>query len=195
MKLLGITGGIGMGKSTTAQLLNDWKIPVVDTDVLAHQLVEPGQPALAEIAEAFGREFLDADGRLRRRALGEIVFADPRKREQLESILHPRIRATWLEQANQWRSASHPCGAVVIPLLFETEAPAEFDCIICVACGPNSQRQRLSARGWSPEEIAKRNASQWPVQKKIDSSHRVIWTEPSVDVHAAQLRRILKSAA
>jgi dephospho-CoA kinase len=192
MKLLGITGGIGMGKSMTAQLLSQRGVPVIDTDILARDLVEPGQPALAEIIEALGRDLLDEHGRLRRRALGGIVFADKKKRELLESILHPRIRSAWLAQVAVWRKESRPAAAVIIPLLFETGGAREFECIVCVACGPASQRQRLTARGWSDEEIEKRNASQWPVQTKMDHSHRVIWTEPSVEVHAAQLDRILR---
>jgi dephospho-CoA kinase len=191
MRLLGVTGGIGMGKSMTAQLLGERGIPVVDTDILARQLVEPGQPALAEILESFGHDLADEHGRLRRRALAGIVFADEKKREHLESILHPRIRTAWLEQAAAWRRESRGCGAVIIPLLFETNGASEFDCIVCVACGADSQRRRLAARGWSVEEIEKRNASQWPVQVKMDRSHRVIWTEPSVEIHAAQLDRIL----
>jgi dephospho-CoA kinase len=192
MKLLGITGGIGMGKSMTAELLSQRGIPVVDTDVLARNLVEPGQPALAEIVDALGRDLLDENGRLRRRVLAGIVFADKQKRELLESILHPRIRSSWMAQAALWRKESRACAAVIIPLLFETGAGEEFECVICVACSPGSQRQRLATRGWTPEEIDKRNASQWPVQAKMDHSHRVIWTEPSVEVHAAQLDRILR---
>ncbi len=191
MTLYGITGGIGMGKSMTAQLLTGWDVPVVDTDLLARQLVEPGQPALDEIVAAFGKDLVDDQGRLRRSVMAKIVFADPQKREQLESILHPRIRVAWQDRIEAWRMESKPCAAVIIPLLFETGGAALFDCIICVACGASTQRQRLAARGWSPEEIEKRNASQWAVQAKIDRSHRVIWTEPSVEIHAEQLARIL----
>jgi dephospho-CoA kinase len=97
----------------------------------------------------------------------------------------------WQDQIDAWRTESRPCAAVIIPLLFETDGAALFDCIICVACGASTQRQRLAARGWSSEEIEKRNASQWPVQAKMDRSHRVIWTEPSVEIHAEQLARIL----
>lgn len=191
MTLYGITGGIGMGKSTSARLLVDWHVPVVDTDLLARELVQPGQPALAEIVTAFGPHLLDSQGQLRRKALGEIVFASEEKRRQLESILHPRIRTAWLESVRHWRKAAHPAGAIVIPLLFETDAANEFDCVICVACQPGTQHKRLAARGWSPAEIDRRNASQWPVQKKNDAARHVIWTEPSIEIHAAQLSRIL----
>ncbi len=191
MKLYGITGGIGMGKSASARLLVQWGIPVVDTDVLARQLVEPGQPALAEIVAAFGPEMLDDSGALRRAALAAAVFADNTKRQRLEEILHPRIRTAWQTEVASWRDAGQPAGAVVIPLLFETKAEGEFDQIICVACLPATQHRRLSERGWTTDEIDRRIASQWPTQQKIDRAHRVIWTEPELDVHAAQLARIL----
>lgn len=189
---IGLTGGIGMGKSTAAALLAEKGIPVVDTDVLARQVVEPGQPALQEITQAFGRELLAADGTLRRDALAAIVFADETKRRQLEDILHPRIRERWLECLAQWQAAGKPAGVVVIPLLFETGAGKEFDRILCTACTAPTQMQRLNARGWSEEQSRQRIASQWPAQRKIDLSQSVVWTEVSREVHSEQLDRILK---
>src|SRR5437762_9532318 len=120
MKLLGLTGGIGMGKSTADQLLRDRGIPVIDTDLLARQLVEPGQPALAEIAQTFGSQVLSTDGRLRRDEMARLAFADPAARRKLEAILHPRIRSLWQSQIALWRDENHPLVVVVIPLLFET---------------------------------------------------------------------------
>ncbi len=191
MKLYGITGGIGMGKSVSARLLAQWGIPVVDTDVLARQLVEPGQPALQEIVAAFGPEMLDDSGALHRSALATAVFADETKRRKLEGILHPRIRAAWQADVASWRHAGQTAGAVVIPLLFETNAAGEFDHIICVACLPATQRRRLAERGWTNTEMDRRINAQLPTQQKIDRAHRVIWTEPDLDVHAAQLARIV----
>src|SRR5437870_9527621 len=92
MKLLGLTGGIGMGKSTCAQLLRSRDIPVVDTDDLARTVVEPGQRALAEIRTAFGPQVIDKEGQLNRGELARAVFSDPAARKRLESILHPLIR-------------------------------------------------------------------------------------------------------
>ena len=97
-----------MGKSTAAALLAEKGVSVVDTDVLARQVVEPGQPALLEIAQAFGRELIAADGTLRRDALAAIVFADEAKRRQLEEILHPRIRERWQECLAQWCDTNLP---------------------------------------------------------------------------------------
>ena len=95
MKLFGITGGIAMGKSTAGQLLRQHGVAVIDTDDIARQIVEPGQPALAEIRERFGPAVLLPDGRLDREELARQVFALPSARADLEAILHPRIRAAW----------------------------------------------------------------------------------------------------
>ena len=189
---IGLTGGIGMGKSTAAALLAEKGIPVVDTDLLARQVVEPGQPALLEIAKAFGRELLATDGMLRRDALAAIVFTDETKRRQLEEILHPRIRERWQSCLAQWQADGKPAGVVVIPLLFETSAEMEFNRILCTACTAATQMQRLSARGWSEEQSRQRIASQWPTQRKMDLSQSVVWTEVTRKVHSEQLDRLLK---
>lgn len=192
MKLCGLTGGVGMGKSTAAGFLLAAGARVVDTDDLAHELVQPGQPALAEIAAAFGAAILAPDGTLRRGALAKIVFADPAARQQLEAILHPRIRARWLEQTATWREEGCPLAVVVIPLLFETRAEASFDRVICLACSPASQQERLGARGWSREHISQRVGAQMPVEQKLARSHFVVWTEGAIEVTRRQLAEILK---
>lgn len=191
MRLVGLTGGIGMGKSTAAGLLRQRQIPLIDTDDIARAVVEPGQPALQEIAETFGTHVLGTDGRLRRDELAKLVFADPAARVRLEAILHPRIRQIWQQQAEQWRAEGCRLGVVVIPLLYETGAETSFDTVVCVACSAASQQQRLTARGWSAEQIHGRLVAQWPVARKMDRAQFVIWTEGVVEVHAAQLDRLL----
>lgn len=190
MILVGLTGGIGMGKSTSASLLERRGVPVIDTDHLARQIVEPGQPALEEIRAAFGDVVVGAEGRLRRDELARVVFNDDVKRRQLEGILHPRIRELWMAQAQAWRAESREAGGVVIPLLFETDAAKEFDAVVCVACSTASQRRRLQSRGWDADQIDGRIAAQWSVQRKMDLSRYVVWTEGSLDIHEAQLERI-----
>lgn len=194
MKVFGLTGGIGMGKSTSAEFLRARGVAVVDTDVLAREIVEPGGPALAEITALFGGGVIDASGALRRDRLAELVFADAAKRWQIEAILHPRIRHLWQQQIETWRLEKRPMAVVVIPLLYETNAAASFDRVICVACSARSQRGRLLARGWSPEQIDRRNQAQWPVEKKMALAHHVLWTEGDLEVHAAQLDRILAAS-
>ena len=191
MRTLGLTGGVGMGKSVSAQLLRDRGVPVVDTDELARKVVEPGQPALAEVQQVFGKEIVGPDGQLRREDLARIVFADAVARKRLEDILHPRIRDLWRAQVETWRHEGKPLAVVVIPLLFETRAEAELDAVICVACTAATQQQRLQARGWTPEQIEQRNQAQWPIGKKMELAHYVVWTEAGPDVQAQQLGRII----
>jgi dephospho-CoA kinase len=191
MKVCGLTGGVGMGKSTAAEFLRARRVPVVDTDELARQLVQPGQPALGEIQAEFGKNILAPDGRLRREELAQIVFADAGARQKLEAILHPRIRERWQAQIESWRQENHPLAMVVIPLLFETGAESSFDKIICVACSAATQRERLLARGWTPDQIRQRLSAQWPIDQKIGRSDFVIWTDGALDVHTQQLEQIL----
>jgi dephospho-CoA kinase len=193
MKTFGLTGGIGMGKSTAAQILRRQGVPVVDTDELARQLVQPGETALAEISAAFGPNIIDSTGRLRRAELARIVFADPVARKKLEGILHPRIRAAWLAQIEIWSGENHAVAVVVIPLLFETRAETFFDKVACVACPAVSQNQRLLARGWDIGQIHQRCAAQWPVERKIAVADFVIWTEGVLAVHQQQWEKILKT--
>jgi len=191
MKVCGLTGGAGMGKSTAAQFLRRRGVPVVDTDELAHQLVGPGQPALMEIQTVFGKHIVAPDGQLRRDELAQVVFTDPAARKKLEAILHPRIRERWLAQIELSRKENRALAVVVIPLLYETQVESSFDKIICVACSATAQRERLLARGWTPEQIRQRLAAQWPVEQKIARADFVIWTEGSLDVLAQQIDRVL----
>jgi dephospho-CoA kinase len=182
-----------MGKSTSARLLLERGLPVIDTDDLARDVALPGQPALGEIVSAFGPQVIAADGSLRRAELARIVFADQSRRKQLESILHPQIRERWLAQVEIWKRENLPLGIVVIPLLFETAAEGYFDKIICTACSRETQRTRLAARNWTSEQSLQRIQAQWPFEQKMSLSHFVVWTEGTLDVHACQWERILRS--
>ncbi len=192
MKVFGLTGGIGMGKSTSAHLLRSRGIPVIDTDDLARQIVEPGQASLAEVVAEFGPGILAADGGLRRKELARLVFADPAARVRLEKILHPRIHELWHAQIETWKSEGFSVSVVVIPLLFETGAEKEVDATICAACRAETQRQRLLARGWPVQQIQQRIEAQWPIERKMARADFVIWTEPpGLQIHSSQLDRIL----
>ena len=171
---LGLTGGIGMGKSTAAELLAERGAKVSDSDVIARELVEPGQPAQQAIAEAFGNEVLRADGSLNRGRVAELVFGGDAARRALEDILHPRIRATWLGNLDRWAGEGVALGVAVIPLLYETGSEAAFDRIVSVACSPQTQRERLRQRDWSDEEIDRKRAD------------HVVWTDGPVSAHADQ---------
>jgi dephospho-CoA kinase len=191
MKVCGLTGGIGMGKTTTAQILSRLGVRVVDTDDLARQLAQPGEAAWSEIQAVFGPTVVAADGQLRRDELARIVFADPAARHQLEQILHPRIRRAWLAQVETWRQAGHPLAVVVIPLLFETNAETLFAKIICAACLPATQRERLIARHWTAPHLAQRLAAQWPIEQKIARADYVLWTEGRPESLRRQIERLI----
>jgi dephospho-CoA kinase len=191
MKLYGLTGGIGMGKSTAAQILAQRGVPLIDTDLLARKVVEPGGPVLAEIKRAFGPAIVGTDGQLRRDELARIVFSDSVARQKLESLTHPLIRDLWKREVELWRGQQRQLGAVIIPLLFETAAEKVFDATICVACSATTQRKRLSERGWNPEQINQRIGAQWPLEKKIAKADFVVWSEGTLEVLAAQLDRII----
>ena len=191
-RVIGITGGVGMGKSTAAKLLREQGVPVVDSDDLARDVVAVGKPALAEVSKIFGAEFLDAQGQLDRGKLAAHIFGNDAERKKLEAIIHPRVRECWLLQMESWRAENVPLGVVVIPLLFEVGAEGEFDSVICVACTGNTQRERLRARGWDDAQIAARIAAQMDVSEKIERANQVVWTEGDVNLLREQLQSIFR---
>jgi dephospho-CoA kinase len=195
MRVLGLTGGVGMGKSACVQLLRARGLPVVDTDDLARAVVQPGEPALREVRSFFGPDVFDSNGQLRRPELARRVFEDPAARRQLEAILHPLIRFRWRAQVETWRSQHLPVAFVVIPLLFETQAEQELDETICVACTAATQRERLSARGWTAQGIDQRIQAQLPAEVKVARADYVVWTEGEIGVAAEQFDRILDQVA
>lgn len=183
---LGLTGGVGMGKSTASQFLNDLGFKVADTDDIARKLVEPDKPALKDIVKAFGKEVLQDNGELNRKKAAEIVFSDDSKRLKLEEILHPLIRENWELRLNDWSLENEKLGVVVIPLLYETECERYFDKVVCMACSKDIQRQRLRHRGWSDLEIDQRIKAQLLIEEKMSRADYVVWTNGTVDTHAKQ---------
>jgi len=195
MKLLGLTGGIGMGKSTAAEILADEGCQVVDTDSIGRELVQPGEPALKEIERVFGQSYIGLNGEQKRRDLAELVFSNSEAKRKLESILHPLIRAIWKRKAAGWKSAQVRLGVVVIPLLYETGAEVEFGGIVSVACASKTQKERLLERGWNESEIRRRNVSQLSSEEKMNRANWVVWTEGSMREHRNQIKRILAMTA
>jgi len=182
-----------MGKSRAAEILAKRGAKVSDSDQLARELVEPGQPALAEIVEAFDGGVLREDGSLDRAKVGELVFGDSAAREKLEGILHPRIRDVRQARFDGWAAAGEWLAVAVIPLLFETRAEASFDRIVCVVCSPEAQRERLRERGWSDDQISSRLEAQMAVDEKMKRSNHVVWTDGTIEAHAAQWDALLSS--
>jgi dephospho-CoA kinase len=166
MKVLGLTGGIGSGKSMVASMFAQLGADVIDADQLARDVVEPGQPALLEIATAFGRDVLLPDGRLDRGKLGRIIFADPVARGKLNAITHPRIRERI--DAEIAARGSRPGVLVVdIPLLYENDRTRTVETVIVVWVDSKTQLRRLNERnGLTEEEARQRIAAQMPLDEK-----------------------------
>ena len=142
---IGLTGGVASGKSTVAAQFTSLGATVIDTDIIAREVVAPDQPGLAEIVAAFGSGILQADGALDRSALRQRVFSDPARRQRLESILHPLIRAATLAKAD--RTASDSSYQIfVVPLLAETDFSTLVDRVLVVDCPTELQHARLLAR-------------------------------------------------
>ena len=190
-RVLGLTGGVGMGKSTAARLLKKVGLPVVDSDDLAREAVHPGTEGLAEIADEFGEGFLKADGSLDRDKMASKVFQDEAARKRLEAIIHPRVRTVWEKQIDQWREQKRPVGVVVIPLLFEVDLQDSFDAVLCVACTANTQRARLRERNWDDAQITARIAAQMDIAQKMDLADHILWNEGAPELLMDQMKEIL----
>jgi dephospho-CoA kinase len=150
---IGLTGGIASGKSTVADMFARLGIPVIDTDVIAREVVMPGEPALDEIRARFGADVLREDGTLDRAAMRKLIFESPRRRRELESILHPRIRAAALVQAD---AAGGPYQLIVVPLLTTSSLLDHIDRVLVVDCSEETQVDRLMARDAESEAHARR---------------------------------------
>ena len=168
-----LTGGIASGKSTVAGILTDLGALVIDSDRLAREVVEPGTPGLAQVADAFGPQVLSEDGRLDRTALGGVVFADEAARRRLETILHPLIRA----RSAQIESEAPPGVLVVhdIPLLVETGQAHRFDAVLVVDVPTETQVDRMVRdRGWTRAEADARVAAQASRVERLRAATHVI---------------------
>jgi dephospho-CoA kinase len=186
MFAVGLTGGIGSGKSTVADLFADLGVPVIDTDVIAHQLTAPGGAALEAIRALFGNAVMHADGTLDRAALRRLIFADSVARRQLEAILHPRIRQE-VEQALATLAA--PYALVVIPLLVETGGYREvLNRILVVDCPEDMQIARVMARsGFSRDDVTAILAAQAGRAERLSAADDVIVNAASPEALRGQV--------
>lgn len=175
MHVVGLTGGVGSGKSSVAQYFAGLGIPVVDTDEIAHALVEPGAPALAELVSSFGPDMLTAQGRLDRARLRARVFADADAKSQLERILHPRILAASAAQLGALDSP-HGYAILVVPLLFEAHGFLELvDRVLVVDVDNATQLRRVAKRPGLDEATAERIiANQLPRQERLQRADDIL---------------------
>lgn len=172
MYLVGLTGGIGAGKSTVARLLAERGAVVVDADQLAREVVLPGTPGLAEVRARFGEQVLLDDGRLDRKALADKVFHDPEALAALNSIVHPRVAALFRE-----RLAELPPDSVVvhdIPLLVETGAAARYDLVVVVEAAEPVRLERLAARGLPRDQALSRIRAQAPAADRVAAADLLV---------------------
>lgn len=151
MLKVGLTGGIGCGKSTAVQRFRELGVPVIEADLIAREVVAIGQPALQEIAGLFGSQSLQVDGALNRAWLRQTVFSDPVRLQQLESILHPRIRAEILTRIAACTDSAYVI--VDVPLLFEKGYTQLFERILVIDCLPDQQRTRVQQRDGSEDAV------------------------------------------
>jgi dephospho-CoA kinase len=197
MILVGLTGGVATGKSTVAKMFKQCGAAVINADLLARQVVEPGKPAWRAIVKLFGKTVLNQDRSLDRQALGSIVFHNPKKRRQLERIIHPRVARE--QQRLVRRIATRKPNAVVIyevPLLFEVGVDKRVDKTIVVTASRDIQIDRLKKRnGLSGAEAIRRISSQMPLAKKIQRADHVLngtLPRPSLRRQVGQLLKSLR---
>jgi dephospho-CoA kinase len=169
---VGLTGGIASGKSTAAKFFGALGIPILDSDQVARDVVEPGQPPLERLVERFGRKILTPDGHLDRPALRDIVFADPKARADLEALTHPAIGAAMEARS---AAAGGPYQILVIPLLVEKNLAAHVDRVLVVDCDEELQIRRLRDRdGSTPEQVQAILKAQAPRAARLRAADDVI---------------------
>lgn len=172
-RLIGVTGSFGSGKSAVAGMLGEMlNAEVIDADKLARQAVEPGQPALEEIQRRFGPGVIAPDGRLDRKALAEIVFNDRRALDDLNAIVHPRVREQWLERLREL--GPERTAVLDIPLLFEAGLRNMVDRVVVVTISEAARFARLKQRGFTEPEIIRRLGMQMPQARKAALADKVI---------------------
>jgi len=193
MRIFGLTGGIGSGKSTVARLFRKEGIPVVDADRISREVTLPGKPSHAAIVRNFGTEIMLPDGRIDRKKLGAIVFADPGKRAELEAITHPRIMEGIREAVSALAAAGHAVAIVEAALIHEKGRQGLFEAVIGVGCDREMQVERLMRRDGIPRQEALRIvSSQMDPEEKARASDYVIDNSGDLASTRTQVRALAR---
>lgn len=193
LALVGLTGGIGSGKSTVASLIAAAGVPVLDADQLAREVVLPGEPALDEIARAWP-DVLEPDGRLDRLKLGALVFSDADARARLQAITHPKIQARLMDRVRDLEAQGHRLAVYEASLLVETGRHGDFDALVVVTAPEDVQVQRAVARGPLLEvEVRARLGAQLPLEEKVKVATHVIDNGGSLDATKAQVNTLVSN--
>ena len=191
LRLIGLTGGIGSGKSTVARMIGEAGVPVIDADQLARDVVAPGQPALHEIAVAWP-DVIAPDGTLDRKRLGARVFQDAEARARLQAITHPRIQALAAEKVAALEAEGHRLAFYEATLLVESGRQHDYDGLVVVRASVENQVRRAMARdGFSEAEARARVAAQLPLAEKVKVASAVIDNDGDLDATRAQVRALL----
>ncbi|MFB1050861.1 dephospho-CoA kinase [Paraliobacillus sp. JSM ZJ581] len=191
-RIIGLTGGIATGKSTVSNFFKKNGIPVIDADGIAKEVVEPNQEAYRQIISAFGTSILQQNGQLDRRKLGNIVFTNENKRQQLNSIVHPQVKKVMLARRDQLINEEHPVIVLDIPLLFESQLENLVDLVVVVYSHAEVQLERLMHRNQlTKEEASNRIQSQLPITQKAKAANIVIDNNGSIADTQKQCRELL----
>lgn len=191
--IIGLTGSIASGKSTVSQMLKELGYPIVDADLVARQVVEPGSETLEKISEAFGEAVILPDGTLDRKKVGDLIFNSPESRKQLNDIIHPAIRKEMLRQRAAYVAEGHKVVIMDIPLLFESQLQHLADKILVVSVTEENQLKRLIKRnGLAENEAAARISSQLPMAVKEEGADAVIYNNGTIEDTKWQLNSILE---
>jgi dephospho-CoA kinase len=192
MRIVGLTGGIGSGKSTFSELLRARGAAVIDADRLSRDAVAPGSPGLAEVVRAFGQELLDAAGGLDRKRMAARVFADPEARRTLEAIIHPRVREGMAAEVQRLSAAGAPLVFYDVPLLYEAGRERDVDAVVVVWAPHEAQLARLAKRdGLSAAEADARMSAQLPLDEKARRADFVVVNDGTLGALAAKADALL----
>lgn len=193
MKRIGLTGGIGSGKSTVAKVLAEQGFPIIDADKIAREIVEPGQPALAELALKFGDEIINDDGSLNRQALANIAFADEESRQALNIITHPRINARTEELFAEAEAAGKEAAVWDMPLLIDQGYQDRVDTVIVVDVDAETRVKRLvEHRGLDEDDARRRIASQVDDETRRKAAHYIVDNNGELEVLEPQVLSIVE---
>lgn len=189
--MVGLTGGIGSGKSAVSRLLAEHGAVVIDADLVAREVVEPGTEGLAKVVAEFGEQVLRPDGSLDRPTLGSLVFADPAKLAALNAIVHPLIGHRTAELLARAREAGATVLVHDVPLLVESHLAEGYDAVVVVAADPETQLHRLTRlRGMSVHEARQRIAAQAPLADKLAVATHVISNDGPLEELGPQVDRL-----
>ena len=194
MKTIGLVGGVASGKSLVAELLGELGAGVLDADRAGHEVLAHDPAVRRALVDRWGPSILGPDGQIDRAAVAACIFAAddraPAERRFLESLLHPRIRALVEEKARQFAAQGHSAVVLDAPLLLEAGWGPLCDLIVMVDADATTRLARAASRGWSAEEFARREAAQWPVEKKRAAAHVTLANDGDVAALRSAVRAL-----